>query len=115
MPQRVRNSQTFSPLKAQPRAATAALGGESRATNDALTAARLQQQLQMAYLQQTYMAQARAALAQQQAAAAQKAVMKQRQLASRRARREAELARRESRSTNSVLAKPENALAAVFK
>jgi hypothetical protein len=80
-----------------------------------VSAARLGQQLQRAYLQQAYLAQAQAALVRQQAFVAQKAEIKERQLASRRARREAELARRSAGSRPESLSNRANTLAAALK
>jgi hypothetical protein len=81
----------------------------------AVSPGRLQQQLQSAMLQQAYLAQVQSALVQQQATAARKAEMKARQLANRRARREAELARRGGSLPATAVTNRENALAASFK
>jgi hypothetical protein len=80
-----------------------------------VSAARPQQQLQSAMLQQAYLSQVQSALVQQQATAARKVEMKARQLANRRARREAELARRGGSSPATAVSNRENALAASFK
>jgi hypothetical protein len=76
--------------------------------------ARLQQQLQVALLQQAYLAQMQTALLRQQASAARKAELRERQLANRRARREAELARRSGNAPPASQDRRANALAAAF-
>jgi hypothetical protein len=80
-----------------------------------VSAARLGQQLQMAYLQQAYLAQVQATLVRQQASAARKAEMKERQLAGRRARREVELARRSTNSSPTNISNGANSLASSLK
>jgi len=76
--------------------------------------ARLQRQLQSALGQQAFLSQVQSALLAQQASAARKAEQKNRQLANRRARREAELARRGGNLPSTSPRSRASALASTF-
>jgi hypothetical protein len=70
--------------------------------------------MQGALLQQAYLSQVQSALLRQQATAARKAELKDRQLANRRARREAELARRRGNLPPTSPRSQTSALASTF-